>query len=345
MYRDDGKGIGEMEMIESVLSTIRAMKDAVNPEKCEFSVFSYEYTGSKYGFRILEYMSRMNDSMVVGGSERRVIMADVKNRRLLRVEDVDLSKVEHNEIVDMSVDGDRWEGDVLNGEPCGWGVLYNRDNIRVYEGFCIGNKNECYGRSYYSDIGVIEYEGEWCDGKRWGHGVQYDRTGGVVYDGEWLNGDRLTTTVTITPEMGVFHNHIEELFVSDGSCNGEEMRLLDLSLMSSLKSVRVGSECFSYVEEVKLIGLNELESVVIGMNSFTKKKNSYRYDPNRHFYLKNCPKLKSLKMGRYSFSDYSVCAIENVDALEVIQIGDSSIDSNNFRYASLVLKSILIHNE
>ena len=317
------------------------MKDAVNSKKCEFSVFSFEYTGSKYGFRILEYISRMNDSVVVGGSEKKVIMADVKNRRLLRVEDSDLNDVEHNEIVDMSVDGDRWEGDVLNGEPYGWGVLYNKDNIRVYEGFCIGNKNECYGVSYYSDIGVIEYEGEWCDGKRWGHGVQYDRTGIVVYDGEWLNGDRLTTTVTITPEMAVFHNHIEELFVSDGSCNGEEMTLLDLSLIPSLKSVRVGSECFSYVEEVKLIGLSELESVVIGENSF------YFYDSTLCycFCVKNCPKLKSLKMGKHSFVRYSTCVIENVDALEVIEIGDSSIDSNNFRPASLVLKSILIHRE
>ena len=334
-----------MKMNESILSMIKAMKEAVNPEKREYSVFSFEYDNSEDGFRICGCVSRMNDSVVVGGSEKRVIVTDVKNRRLLRVEDVDLSKVEHNEIVDLSVDGDRWEGDVLNGKPYGWGVLYNKDNIRVYEGFCIGNKNECYGVSYYSDIGSIEYEGEWCDGKRWGRGVQYDRTGSVLNDGEWLNGNHLTTTVRITPEMAIFHNHIEELFVSDGSCNGEEMGLLDLSLMSSLKSLRVGSLCFSYVEEVKLIGMSELESVVVGMNSFTKKKNSYANDPNRHFYLKDCPKLKSLKMDQFSFSDYSMCEIENVDALEVIEMGDLNELSYNFAYASLELKSILIHSK
>ena len=322
-------------------STIRTLKDAVNPKKCEYSVFTFGYDHSEDGFRICGCVSRMNDSVVVGGSEKRVIVADVKNRRLLRAGYADLSEIEHNEIVDMSVDGDRWEGDVLNGEPFGWGVLYDKDSNVVYEGFRVGEVNECYGRSYYSDIGVIEYEGEWCDGKRWGHGVQYDRTGGVVYDGEWLNGDRLTTTVTITPEMGVFHNHIEELIVSDGSCNGEEMRLLDLSLMSSLKSVRVGSECFSYVEEVKMIGLSELESVEIGEDSF------YYSDSTlcSCFCVKDCPKLKSLKMGKHSFIRYSTCVIENVNALEVIEIGDWSIDSNNFRPASLVLKSILIHSE
>ena len=323
-----------MERNEVALDTISTLKDAVNPKKCEYSVFTFGYDHSEDGFRICGCVSRMNDSVVVGGSEKRVIVADVKNRRLLRVGYVDLSEIKHNEIVDMSVDGDRWEGDVLNGVPFGWGVLYDKDNIRVYEGFCIGNRNECYGVSYYSDIGVIEYEGEWYNGKPWGRGVQYDRTGIVVYDGEWLNGDRLTTTVTIAPEMAVFHNHIEELFVSDGSCNGEEMRLLDLSLMPSLKSVRVGSDCFSYVEEVKLIGLSELESVVIGDNSFTQYSNGYGNNPNRRFYLKNCPKLKTLRIGRYSFSDYTTCETETVPSIQTLEVGE-----NCFRNAAFSLRS------
>ena len=102
--------------------------------------------------------------------------------------------------------------------------------------------------------------------------------------------------------------------------------------------------CFC-VDEVKLIGLKELESVVIGENSFTKEKSGWGEDPNRHFYLKNCPKLKSLRIGRYSFSDYTVCEIENVDALEVIEMGELNEDSFNFNFASLELKSILIHSE
>ena len=122
----------------------------------------------------------------------------------------------------------------------------------------------------------------------------------------------------------------------------EEVKLEGLN---KLESVEIGDHCFMYVKEVKMIGLNELESVEIGVNSFTQHKNDYGNDPNRHFYLKNCPKLRSLKMGRFSFSDYTVIEIENVDALEVIEIGDLGIVSHNFRYASLELKSILIHSE
>ena len=87
------------------------------------------------------------------------------------------------------------------------------------------------------------------------------------------------------------------------------------------------------------------DCVEIGKNSFTKEMISSGNDPNRHFYLKDCPKLKELKVGRYSFSDYTVCEIENVDALEVIEMGDVNGRSYNFVYASLELKSILIHSE
>ena len=78
------------------------------------------------------------------------------------------------------------------------------------------------------------------------------------------------------------------------------------------------------MDEVKLIGLNRLERVVIGKNCFTKKKNSWlpSVNPHRHFYLKNCERLRELKMGCYSFSDYSVCEIENVACLEVIEMGE-----------------------
>ena len=104
----------------------------------------------------------------------------------------------------------------------------------------------------------------------------------------------------------------------------------------------MGDYCFKETEELKLIGLKELERVVIGRCCFLK----YPYDadkdgmdPNRHFYLKNCERLRELKIGSWSFEDYSVCEIENVPSLEVIEMGELKEDSWNFCYASLELKS------
>ena len=109
--------------------------------------------------------------------------------------------------------------------------------------------------------------------------------------------------------------------------------------MMIVDSNACNDECFENVNEVKLIGLNQLERVVIGKNSFTKKKNDWGYDASRHFYLKNCERLRELKIARYSFMDYSVCEIENVPSLEVIEMGELDKFSDVFYYASLELKS------
>ena len=142
-------------------------------------------------------------------------------------------------------------------------------------------------------------------------------------------------------------DEMTDLVIGDYACPFDSVTAFDLSVYPRLKSVTIGDYGFEYVNVFNITGLSELESVEIGMNSFTKYNNTndIRPDPNRHFYLKDCPKLKSLKMGRYSFSDYSVIEIENVNALEVIEMGKLNEDSYVFYSASLELKSILVHNE
>ena len=147
---------------------------------------------------------------------------------------------------------------------------------------------------------------------------------------------------------GIVPSLVEVIVVKDSCCSDDEIRVLDLSGYVNLRELKVGDYCFRKVEELKLIGMKCLERVVIGQNSFAKYpySTSDGRDDKRHFYLKNCPKLKSLKIGCFSFYDYSVCEIENVDALEVIEMGDLNEYSPNFYYAStLELKSILIHSE
>ena len=134
---------------------------------------------------------------------------------------------------------------------------------------------------------------------------------------------------------------IEIMSVSDNNYNEEEIKELDLSGFVNLRKIKVGDECFIYVKKVNICGLKELESVEIGSKSFRRDSDMKRGS----FCLKNCPKLKSLKMGFCSFEDYLVCEIKNVDALEVIEMGKLSDWSGNFWHASLELKSILIHSE
>ena len=133
---------------------------------------------------------------------------------------------------------------------------------------------------------------------------------------------------------------MEVITIGDNKCNGTNDRI-DLSKYFNLKNVSIGNECFFYQDVLNLTGLHSLERVMIGMNSFTMKKNSSGNDTNRKLYVKNCDALKELKIDRYSFSDYSVIEIENVNSLELIEIGDMNNWSDNFYYASLELKSEL----
>ena len=332
----------ESPVIQHLLRKCRFFTTVTNPNHSQCNCFAFECNKSWNVSHIVKGVSRVENGVIVEYDSRgRIVRVDVDKKELLEVEGVDLSEMKRNEILDLSVEGDRWEGDVLNGNPCGWGVMYDKNNERVYEGFRIDGKSVCYGRTYYSDISRLEYEGEWCDGGRWGRGVQYDRNGVVVYDGEWLNDDRLEKRIEITSVTVLLHNHIEALSVSNGCCNGRDLKELDLHLFVNLRELKVGSKCFEYVKKVNICGLKELERMIVGSWSFRRANDS----KGGSFYLRNCPKLKSLKMGRYSFNDYTVIEIENVDALEVIEIGDLNEWSYNFYWASLELKSILIHSE
>ena len=327
---------------EVLIPLVKILK---NQENCEWILKKdvkdtylvlYRHDGL-YGYH--EGLVKKPHSVVMELRLNGVTEVDVDSRELLRVNGEEVSGIEHNQVLDLSDDGERWEGDVLNNQPYGWGVLYDSENRRVYEGFRIGDANVCYGRSYYPENQKVEYEGGICGGMRWGRGTQSDRNGNTVFEGEWMNNEQLSKRVVLNEENQLLHNHIEELIVENNSYNGPEWTALDLSFLSHLRMLEVGDECLKYVDEVKLIGLSKLERVVIGRNCFTKCKYDNGNDPHRHFYLKKCERVRELKIGWYSFSDYSVCEIENVPSLEVIEMGELNEDSGNFWFASLELKS------
>ena len=286
-----------------------------------------------------EGVIKKSGSMIVELSRERVIEVNTASHKLLRVDGEEVNGITSNQVLDLSDEGERWEGDVLNNKPYGWGVLYDKEGEKMYEGFRIGKVNVCYGTRYYSDIQKVEYEGEWFEGKRWGRGIQYDRHGNIVFDGEWVNDEQAETTVTITDGNGLFYNHLEVLIVSDGCCNGNEWRVFDFSLLPCLRELQVGNHCFRCVKEVRMVGMSALEKVVIGDVCFTLRDEDIHANAKIPFFMKDCARLRELKIGSNSFTEYSVCEIENVPSLEVIEMGKLNESSGNFYHASLELKS------
>ena len=153
------------------------------------------------------------------------------------------------------------------------------------------------------------------------------------------NRAKKTAIVQTAQEWNALDSDVSIVFVKSYSCNDASLTVLNVSRLTSLQELSVGDYCFENVKELRLVGLSGLKRVAIGSNSFTKSKNGFGSDPNRRFQLKDCSALTELRVGRYSFSDYSVCEIENVDALESIAMGELSSESFNFHSASLELKS------
>ena len=132
---------------------------------------------------------------------------------------------------------------------------------------------------------------------------------------------------------------LRELKIGRGSF--DDYSVCEIDSLNSLEVIEMGNGCFKNVGVLKLIGLKKLEKVMIGEKCFTKDQNDRDYgyssrdiksDPNHQFCLKECDSLKELKIGNGSFYDYSVCEIDSLNSLEVIEIG-------GFCYASLELKS------
>ena len=106
--------------------------------------------------------------------------------------------------------------------------------------------------------------------------------------------------------------------IPNGYFNGNNIASFNISNNGVLKSIVIGDNCFGKVREFELDGLSELESVVIGQESFRiigseRSDGSYR--------IVNSPKLKSIQIGDESFYDYHSIELNNLTYLQYIDIG------------------------
>ena len=71
-----------------------------------------------------------------------------------------------------------------------------------------------------------------------------------------------------------------------------------------------------------IIGLEELESVVIGAHSLNGTT-----DANSRLVIQNCPKLASVKMGDDTFMNYASFVIKNCAQLNSLWMGNATFQS------------------
>ena len=132
-------------------------------------------------------------------------------------------------------------------------------------------------------------------------------------------------------------NQLASVSIGDGSFKNSTS--FSLSNLNSFESLVIGNECFSNVGSFELNGLNALKTLKIGQNSFTLNKNDYGENEDRSFLITNCASIKSIDIGKFSFSDYAGgVELKELNSLETIRIGTINETSLNFYGSSLNIR-------
>ena len=87
---------------------------------------------------------------------------------------------------------------------------------------------------------------------------------------------------------------VEVIEVKNGVCNDEDFEEWEMNEYARLRELIVCDECFQFVKDLKIVGLNALEKVEIGKECYCKASGGV-------FEMRDCEKLKSVKIWDGSF--------------------------------------------
>ena len=299
----------------------------------EITVITGEMKGVlKRGDEVVEVMChRIGDK-----NKMELIIVNLKTRslRLLRgddegeLEEMDLSELKENGIIDLNDEGRRWEGKVLQGEMFGYGCLYDEENRLEYEGWMIEGVKRCYGIEYWNDLRVKKYSGCYYNGMKHGYGLLYDRKGEIIYDGLFYfnNTPNERTEFDVDDDSCYwYHSHVEFLKL-DIHFNPNISSLFFPSLLMSLKRLEIGNGCFQKVKRFVMDGLIKLENVKIGKKSLKLNRKQAK---GSKCIIMDCDELKELEIGEDSFCWYEELELKNLSSLMSVQMGDSTFRNCN----------------
>lgn len=227
--------------------------------------------------------------------EKTMIME--KNNK--RIEEINYYIIIKEAVVDLSDEGERWEGDLLNGFPFGYGYLYNAENELVYSGFMYQGEKMCFGEEFQNS--VLQYSGHFYKNQRHGYGKLYDVQSKVVYEGDWCFGKSDTNVPSLSCGLNdeEIHHLVKKLIINDNYSCCTELQELKIVDYPALETISIGNGCFSTIC-FEISNCMKLEKLLIGKESFYKRF----LLAETKFLIHDCTRLKEISIGSYSFLLY-----------------------------------------
>ena len=313
--------------------------------------------------RIVQGVLRKNNEVTeLNKYENKVelMIVNVKNHsmRVLKGTDgeelveMDLSELKENEIIDLNDEGRRWKGGVLKGEMFGYGRLYDEENRLEYEGWMIDGVKRCYGIEYWSDLGIVKYDGCWYHGVKNGYGLLYDRKGDIEYEGLFKDevpyssdSDLLEVqegTKSIYEYNGIFSyfdredqeegsqlSDEEDLFIIDSYikelkiiCGDyENIKSIWFEMLPNLIILSIESS-FLNLTSLIIDRLPSLESIDIELGQIRRHNPQPNYGliEGSILSIQHCPKLKKIRISGKRFPNYQQCILQDLPLLQDLVI-------------------------
>lgn len=248
------------------------------------------------------FLSESNTFILIQVSTYEKVMKVFSSRKGKEWSELRYNNYCSDSTIDLTPDGERWEGPSLSGIPFGFGTIYDEYNRLIYRGYVYNYKRVCYGTFYYGDLGSVEYEGNICQDLRHGFGTYYSRCGKCIYSGKWLNDNPVVDYCVSTPSycenLLIVNSLVEEITVGTDSYNSCELHEFVLADYKYLKKLHISNNCFTHFRKFVVHGLPQLEQLSIGSNCFCGNNNGLCV-------LSESPLLSEISIKECSFQFYS----------------------------------------
>ena len=149
----------------------------------------------------------------------------------------------------------------------------------------------CYGREMYGDVSLVEYEGDFYNGMRYGNGKLYNKKNELIYEGEWYMNNPL---------------EIKSIRI--------EKELKEENFYFGLEEIVIGKNCDCDLNIFVLKGYHRLKSISIGKNSLSKIKELI-LDSKYYcicFSLFDLPKLEVFTTDDFSFHETTSLTLSSI---------------------------------
>ena len=99
------------------------------------------------------------------------------------------------------------------------------------------------------------------------------------------------------------------IILPNWTCNDLNYTVFDFSRFSNVESIEIGDDSFYSVQTFRIDGLNKLQTLKIGVRSFSISKATHDYmfyydGPVKSFHILNCGSLISIEIGPDSFAEF-----------------------------------------